>query len=214
MTPSELETKARRQYNAVGDSFWSQDEILDLMYDASLELALETEMIERAYSTTTVAGTQQYAFPTNAIKLKRVVYDGQKLTPINFKEDDEITLYDENTTNQGSPDFFYQWNRSVYLRPIPDSAKTLEMYTINAPQAITINGSLELPQELHRYVLAYVLREMVGKDQNIAMYDRYDVQWNNGLRQAARLKMMRKMAAGYPSVINEDAMASTIVGSI
>ena len=43
MTPTEIMTRARTRYNAVGDKFFSDAELLDGIYEASMELAIETE---------------------------------------------------------------------------------------------------------------------------------------------------------------------------
>lgn len=51
MTPTQILTSARNKYNAVGDSFWSDDELLGILYDACVEMTDDADMIERTYST-------------------------------------------------------------------------------------------------------------------------------------------------------------------
>jgi hypothetical protein len=214
MTPLEVEEAARRTYNAVSDSFWSQDEIMNLIWHAQQEMAIEAEIIERSYTTTTVAGTQEYAFPTNAMFIKRVTYNGQKLTPIDFLDDDELTNYDSDTTDQGNSRFYTQWNEAIQLRPIPSSAVTLKIYSINAPQEVTTTSSLEVPASLHRYLVAYVLKEMVSKDQNAIFHDRYALQWANGMDMARKYKAKRKRADGFAHVKNQEFVAITQLGKV
>ena len=77
MTPSEVETAARRQYNATGDTFFSSEELAQLMYFGQMELAREVFCIEQTYSASTVSGTQGYAYPSQVIGIKRITVDGR-----------------------------------------------------------------------------------------------------------------------------------------
>ncbi len=74
MTPTQIEEAARRRYNSVGDTFWSSDEIMQLMTDACLELAKEALVIEATYTTSTVVGQIQFPsgeLPTRVKSLNR-----------------------------------------------------------------------------------------------------------------------------------------------
>ena len=70
MTPVELETYIRQRYNAVGDSFFSQLEIFNSMWQAQMELATESLCIKTTYTTTSVASQRAYDFPTNTISVE------------------------------------------------------------------------------------------------------------------------------------------------
>lgn len=87
MTPSELELAARNRYNAVDDPHYSSAMIMDIIYQASMQLAIECHCIERTYTTTSTNGTREYSYPTNAIAIRRVEYKGQKLLPSTLERD-------------------------------------------------------------------------------------------------------------------------------
>jgi len=72
MTPSELELAARNRYNAVGDPHFSSAMIMDIIYQASMEIANECLCIEQSYTTTSIASTREYAYPTNAFAIRNV----------------------------------------------------------------------------------------------------------------------------------------------
>ena len=129
MTPTQLESAARQRYNAVNDSFWSQAEMLGMIYQAQMELAAECLVIQNKYTTTTVASQQAYAWPTRAISIKRVTYDGAKIDPIDMREDDAISLSNTTSIATGTPQFYFSWENSIYLQPVPSEAKTLEIWT-------------------------------------------------------------------------------------
>ena len=122
MTPTQIETIARRMMNATGSNFWSQEEIIsDYLYMAALEMAQETFCIENRYTTATVADQQEYAVPSRMLAIKRLEYDSQKLMPIDFQKLDSIDL-NTNTTITGTPQYYYHFDSSFGLYPAPAEA--------------------------------------------------------------------------------------------
>src|SRR3990167_9776787 len=121
MTPAQIELSARRRYNAVNDTMWSESEMWDMIYGACLEVSDEGYVIERTYTVSTVASTQDYDFPTNTIAVKRATWDGRKLTRIDMIEDDALTGLNQTTTDTGNPEFYWIWNDTISLRPVPSS---------------------------------------------------------------------------------------------
>lgn len=214
MTPTQIETAARNAYNSIGDSFFSSDEILGLLYDACLELAREALLIERVYSTTTVAGTQEYDFPTNTIAIKRVTYDGHKLRPITFREDDAVTGLDQSDTTQGTPQYYYQWNETLGLRNIPDDAKELKIYSYNEPSEIDTTSTLEIPTSFHRGLVNYIVSEMAAKDMNLNHAQYYKQKWDKVVLDAKKWARKRKRTDGFGNVQDEDTMVETYLGTV
>ena len=180
MTPAEIILAARQKYNAVGDSNWSDSEICTLIYAGELELATECGMaIENTYSTSTVASTREYAFPSNAQSIKRIEYNGKKLFPISFRDDDSLTNQNEATTDTGTPEYYEIFDSTIYLRPIPDSVGTLTMYAHSEPQAVTTTSTLEIPSFTHGALVDFVVSEMAAKDLNFRMADYYMNRWES-----------------------------------
>jgi hypothetical protein len=203
MTPSELVTFCRQKYNAVGDDFWSADEMLDLVYQAEMELALEALVIENSYTATTVDGQQAYPYPTQAIQLKRITWDGTKLAQITMREDDLLTNLNSATVDTGQPDSFFVWEDTVNLRPIPGSAKTLKIWSIDRPQELTgASTTLDVPVHFHMDLTYYVLREMALKDGNIPLSIAYGEMWEKRKAQAKKFQH-KKNRGGAPAHIND-----------
>lgn len=212
MTPSEIESAARNRYNAVGDSFWSQAELFDLITDACHQLGRLGMVIERTYTTTTVAGTQGYTFPTNVIALKRVTYDGMKLAAITMREDDAITGLNMTTTEQGTPNYYWTWDYTIYLRPIPSSALTLKLWTYNSPSAISSTSTLEVPEIFHHRIVNYLVSMMAAKDSNLGVHKIYNDLWKEDILEARKWIAKRKRTDGYAIVNDEAVMAESYVG--
>jgi len=215
MTPTQLITAARRKYNSVGSTFYADAEILDLLYQAELEMAKYALTIESTDSATnTVAGTRAYALPTRCISVKRLTYDGQKLKKIQFSEDDEITAYDEETTSTGTPLYYAVWGENVYLRPIPGEIKALKFYFYREPTIITVSDSIESPTRFHMDFVDGIVAEMCYKDENFSAGDRYRKRWEQHLLEARKWQKKRQRDDGFNHVKNEEEMVSTILGGI
>lgn len=212
MTPTEIETWARQRYNAVNDTFWSQAEILNYMTGACMRAARRCGLIERTYTTTTVSGTQEYDFPTNAIAIKRVTYNGAKLTPINMREDDAVTGLNMATTSTGTPEYYYIWNYTIALRPIPNAAHTLKIWSLNTPSALSITSTLEIPSQFHEDIIHYINREMALKDSNFNAAKAYGDLWEQSLVEMDKWAKKRKRSDGFATVQDEEKLIEGYYG--
>jgi hypothetical protein len=219
MTPAQIEQSARRYYNAVGDTFHGQDEILDSIYHAEIQLVQAGLVIEASYTTPTVADQQEYTFPTNAESIKRITYEGAKLQPIDFREDDLLTLSDADTTSTGTPSHYFTWNNTIYLRPIPAAVGTLKIFSYDKPQAVTSNSTLEVPAIFHMGIVDFVLAQMYAKDKDFQTSEGYMQRWDNPLGhghiQRAKQLARKKKRGDHPAYVkDEESLAAGLLGSL
>jgi len=209
VTPQLIEDAARRKYNSVGSTFFAQAEIWDLIYQAELEIARETKMLEgrTVISGGSVASTQSYAYPTGVLELKRVEYAGVKLKRIDFREDDAITVLNSNTTETGTPVYYYDWDKTIYFRPIPDtSADQIRLYYYKEPIIITsASQTLEIPALFHMSIVDYVTAEMAAKDGNSKASSLYFDKWYDK-HLPAMMKWTRKRRTGDSMGVVRDEM--------
>jgi len=195
------------RYNISGDAHFSTQEKLDLIWQGCQILARETFFIERRYTTTTVAGTREYDLPTQTIAVKRITYDGYKLEPINMREDDALTYFDEDITTQGSPRYYYVWGNVVFLRPIPDEAKTLRIWSVSEPQRLTTTlATLEIPSQYHPDLAYFVLQHLTAKENNFNLSQYYGNLWSQCLARAIKFERMKQRRDTYPVVLNMDGL--------
>lgn len=211
MTPVQLEEYCRLRYNAVGDTFWSSDEIQKYITDGCMELARDCLVIERTYTSTTVNGTQSYDFPTNAMAIKRVTWDGYKLTPIDMRDDDAITGMNMATTDTGNPRYYWIWDNAIYLRPIPGSAATLKLWTVNFPSTVTTTSTLEIPDQFHLRLADFVNQQMAAKDQNFKGAEYYGQLWEKDKEDVKKWMRKMKRADGFASVKDENMVVETYI---
>jgi hypothetical protein len=215
MTPAQIATAAREEYNSIGDTFFSDASIYNLITKGCNEFAQRAFLIESVdTSTTTTAGTETYNFPTYAQTIKRVEYNGVKLDPIDFKEKDVVTLYPATTTT-GTPRFYSQWNRQLYLNPIPGtSSVTIKIYYYGTPAIIDdATDTIEIPLIFHWNLVDYVLMNMVAKDENTKMLNFYKARWDEAITYAVQWKAKQKRTDGPAQVKDEDVMRRTVLGA-
>lgn len=203
MTPAQIETQARQAYNAVGETFWSQAEFLATIWRACLEISTESKCIENAYTTTTVASTQEYAYPTNTISIKRVTYAGVKLEPIDFRRADGLSL--ASSTATGTPMYYAEWDGVLILYPMPDAAGTLKIYSFSEPAEIqTSSQTLEVPSAFHGRIVNFVLSEMYAKDKDFNSAQYYRNLWEGDKKEIKRWVAKRRRGDTFQTVVNEE----------
>lgn len=215
MTSAQIEAAARNKYNSTGDTFYSTTEIVDYIYQAQLELAQVCPIIEAAYTTTSVAGQQEYSYPTGTSEIKRVTYDGRKLQPITFRDDDAVTGLRADTTSTGTPELYAIWNRTIYLRPVPDVASiTIKIFSVNEPQPMTTASQLEVPTLFHMDIVDFVVSQMAYKDENDRVGDRYEKRWGAAKIRAKAWCQKRKRGDSFGFVQSEEQHAVTQFGTV
>lgn len=215
LTPLQINTAARQRYNAVGDTFWSDDEIYLQIFQACCELATEGFVLESSYTASSVASQQQYTFPTQAVAIKRVTYDGKKLTPIDFREDDIMTGLNAATTDTGTPQCYAIWNDTLYLRPIPSgSSSTIKVFCNIEPGTVSASSTLEIGNELQMALVNFILSEMSAKNKNYQGAQHYRQLWLADVERAKRLQRLKKVRDAYNVVKNVDMYHQSDVGTI
>lgn len=213
MTPVQIENFARQRYNAVGDSNWSSDEIMGIIWQGCLEISRDCGLvIEKEFSLTTTASLGEYDFPTYAAEIKRVVYDGKKLKCISMREDDVLTAENQITVSTGEPSYYYTWNRVIHLRPIPSSAETLTVFAVGEEEQVTSTSTLDTPAHYHGSLITYCLKEMSAKDLNWAMFDRYNGMWEMEKQKITANIRRSKRSDAFAVVKVEECLPQTVLG--
>lgn len=212
-TPTELETIIRQRSNTVGDSFWSSDEMLSLFWMAHIEMAREALCIERIYTTTSVADQQDYDYPTQTIAIKRITYDGEKLEPITMREDDALTLSDMDTTSTGRPKYYFVWNNTLYLRPIPDTSDLeIKIFSFNEPQEILTTSTFEIPSQFVPDTQYYVLSAMAVKEGDVSRANFYQGMWAEAVRRCKAWTRKRLRGDAFAAVQDADSLPLSLLG--
>jgi hypothetical protein len=212
MTVTDLITAARDLYNATGDTFFTDAQLYNWIWQASHELAKKAWLIERKYNASTVAGTQDYQFPTNTIAIKRVTVNGRKIKNITHRYDDAITLSNATVTTMGWPIYYTTFNYTISLRPIPDAVYTLQVFSYSDAQQITAQSTLEVPPLFHFDMVDYLLYRMYFKDKDTQNAQIHAAIWADHVKDAIAYKNRMKRTDSFATVQSEDVLPVTIVG--
>jgi hypothetical protein len=217
MTPQEIIDAARRGYNAnSSDSFFSDQQMFEWLYQASMELAKEGFLIEKVATATTTSGTQEYSYPTNAFAIKKLTYDGEPLEHITFRQDDLLTGGQQDSTATGDPLAYVEFAQVIYLRPIPNSSTaTLKIWSYNHPSGVpTATSTLDLPDEWHIHTTNFILREMCAKNKNYEGARYYGALWAKTVLDAVEFGRKKKRGDNFGIVQNTDVLPTSILGVV
>lgn len=198
LTVSNILTRARNRYNATDDDFFSDAELMDLIYDGQAILAKEGWVIEDSYTTPAVAGTRTYSYPTTTLAIKEVRHDYDKLAKVKLKDDPKT----QATESTGTPRQYGIWNNTIYLYPTPDTDGSLDsssnrvnyidVKVYKYPDDITATtDAIQVPEEYKEDLINYMLMWMALKDQNTVLSDRYKLLWDECVLRAKKQKKKR-----------------------
>lgn len=206
MTPTELETYVRQRYNAVGDTFFPQAEIFNMFWQAQVELALETECIKNIYTTTSTASQRSYDMPTNAMSIARMEYDGKRIFPNDFIDDDALTGNNPNETVTGTPINYQVFGSTFFLRPTPStSSLTIKIYSYDMPEQPSTTVSFSVPPRYHLFLSDFALFCMFAQDKNGSMADYHSRRWMENKKLVLKTERMRMVGDQFRIVKdNED----------
>jgi len=207
-TLSDLVNDCRQRYNAVGDRFFADEELFDLVYEAEMQIAIECQALETIYTTSTVISQREYDYPTRLLRVSRMTYNGERLEPIDFLKDDAMTGSNESTTTTGDPLYYCIFADRLFLRPVPQAVGTIKIYAIAQPIELTaITDSLSVPERYRPPIKDYVLSQMFAKDKNSNMTGYHENRWQRTIDTIKRFEKKRKVGDSYQVVKNIDDMA-------
>lgn len=198
MTPTELEEYVRQRYNAVGDSFYTQLEIMNYFWAAQLELSQETQCIRSIYTTTSVTDQRAYDFPTKGFSVARVEYDGERILPNDFIDDDGLTGNNPADAITGRAAHYQVWGSQIFLRPIPsETGLTIKIFSYDIPSQPTAAGTLDVPAYYHLMLADYALKCMFAKENKHQMAGYHGALWQQHKNTVLKLERARMIGDSF-----------------
>jgi hypothetical protein len=92
MTVKEIVTKVRMNLGTPSQQVVPDAEILDLINTAQYDIVKEGASLRGSAHTNTVANTERYAIPDEAISILRVDYDGFKIDLVEYDQIQELDV--------------------------------------------------------------------------------------------------------------------------
>lgn len=218
MTLAQFVDVCRRRHNAESDTYWSDEEIYQLITNRCNEVLSVIGLLEALDETNvSVVGTQTIAYPTDATTIRQVDYDGSRLRRITFRQWNEFKNRNDPPTPQGTPSMFFTWNRQIYLVTIPASAgDTISIWYYKEHPYIdnSAQTTIDIPSVLHSHLVPGVVADMFAKELNQSMLQFYENRWVNVSMPVFRKFKAQEEEGGQFSIIGDaDTQEDRHIGS-
>lgn len=209
MRTLDVANRVKRQFGDEAGAQITDVMILDWINDAQREIVNKNkEILQKKATLATVAGTANYALPTEIIRLHRVAYKGQILRPITIQEAEQsYPQKDLTPVPTGTCLEYWFWNNEINLRPAPatTSGADLTLYYERYPTDATAiigtdpTGTIDLPLQYHARVVEYVIAQAAELDDDGNKYATKMGMFNSALDDAQSDSFIRNQNM-YPTV--------------
>ena len=215
MTVTEMVDYVRRMHNAESDTHWSDAEIYKLIEAKSNDI-LSIIGFKQAIDTsiTTVSGTSNYSYPSNVIRIRRVLFNGKPTKLISFRQLE--ARRPTGTATTGNPYEHVLWADTIIFFPTPNSAQTVTLYAEKKQSSITGGSStLDVVDQFHSAVADIVIAMMFAKDENSGMMRIFmDTYLNFHIPNMRKFAMTRRHTGAPLTVTDSDTSLETDWGVI
>lgn len=160
-----------------GDESGVQLEETDLLMwvnDATRVIATENKVIRVRATTPIVSGQSEYQLSSldqPVYQIDSLLIDGARIPNMaTAQAEDFISENDAGGTEQGFPQFWYEWAGVITFWPKPNAAGTLTVRYVAYPAAVTLTTDiLPVPDSYFQDVVNYVLKSAYEMDENEGM---------------------------------------------
>lgn len=187
-------TDVRRELLEISAAFWTDAEFLRHLNRCEKDFANKTRILEDIAQLDLSQGRLDYPLPQNwfsarLVFIKLTNADGtfrwKRLYPSNLEKMGQQRPNFMNTTvdNQGAPQRYFIWNRSLWLDKAPDAenATTLLLFYKSKPVALTLaTQEINLDDSLSEAIFEYIMWKALRKEKEYETaaehkleYDRY-----------------------------------------
>lgn len=166
MLTSEIQSRVK---NIFGDNSGAQIDspmILDWINDGQTDICRKAECLEGIYTTSVVAGTDVYPYPTDFIKEQRLLVNGIKLSRLTLPSIDVLFPDRGADSYTGSSLYYFHHNRSFNLYPKPGSNITNGLVVWYIRNATPVAVEPEIPSVFHEDLVRYCLMRAWELDEN------------------------------------------------
>lgn len=152
LTLGELLTQVRDRLAESTAAQWSDPQLRRWINEGSRDIARRTESLLDRDDVSVTASTQEYAAPTDAIRLHRVEWRPTGSDQVHALEYRDIQASDEiwgtfQEVNEGTPVLYGTWgfppNLKIRLWPIPSEAGSLKVFYYRAPTELATDGTAD-----------------------------------------------------------------------
>ena len=188
MTPAEIITNVRSQFDDASSAFLTDTELYSYINQGLYELCAQSDILQKIdTSITTVNGTATYDMPGVGgfdvttypifIKIQQITWNGNLL----FRKDlESFQAITGNNPSNGNPQYYNQWGKVLTLTPTPTTAQTVKIWGFGRPPVISAsvadadlyagNGTTAYPggieEAYQNDIIDYILMRAYYKDDD------------------------------------------------
>lgn len=216
MTPAQCLSTIRDQVVETSANFWTDAEIYRYMWSGESILNAQLGLYEANGTQNTFTGIESYDNPDELVYYTNINWDNQKLKQITFRDRDAIeTPGYGGSYSEGQPHSYILYGNSIYLYPIPNSAKALIYRYIKEPAAIgSGSGSFSIPVAYTHFIADYALFRMYAKDQEADRAMFHKKLWDENIQMASDINGLKNKMDRYRVVNVEESYPQTDLGMI
>ena len=147
---------------------FSEEEILRWLNRGQEDVAIKTGYLTWKWSFPTVATVRDYGYPSDALTLFRLEYNGLPLGLTDIPTMDEALAAWQAST--GPPENWYHaWNRGFGIWPTPDAIYTIYEYGLDRGVTLVQNTHVPLiPAHFHRALALFAAYNIKRQDGDLA----------------------------------------------
>ena len=168
-TAGDVMTYVKRQFGDESGVQITDTDIIRWINQGQNEIVNKNPMIQATATQTSVVAQQTYSINTLApdiLQLEAVIFDGWPLEPTNL-ERIKADLGSSYATTPGTPQYFYVWDNTIYLWPVPDTEKSIQINYSRHPMSVASAGDLlGVPDRYYDRVCEYVMSKAYELDED------------------------------------------------
>jgi len=168
-TVQEVLQSVTRQF---GDESGVQLETADIIRwinDAADEINRRNKVLKATSTTVSVAGQQDYTFPSDRIlQIESLHYAGSRLPNMPFAQaEEEIINTASQINDQGVPYLWYEWGGKFSFWPKPATVENITLYFTQRPvPVVATTDVIPLPDKYFQAIVQYVLQQAYEMDED------------------------------------------------
>lgn len=171
MLASTIITDVRRELLETTGVTWNDTELLRLLNRGELDYVNKTRILEDQAYLTLVQGRSDYKLPDNWVSTRLILQnlpdlsgnnDWKRIYPSNLEKiaQEQPNLLDDTASTQSRPRKYYIWQRTLFVKPSPDSQNATQLwmwYKSKPIPLLTTGDSINIDDSLSEAINFYIL---------------------------------------------------------
>lgn len=168
----DIKRRVKRQFGDESGAQLKDADIIDWINDAQREIYTKNNLGQKVGTMNTIAGTREYAFPADLMRLLNVKYDGDTLNELSQQNVDTFLPNDDgDSTARGRVTSYYTYADKFELYPAPDAVKVLTIRYNRFPVDVTGDAdNTDVDKKYDNRILDFCHAQGAQLDGNMQSY--------------------------------------------